>query len=247
MLPLLLTGNANVWFSASTWSGKSYKQLCNALKKQFHMESDIWLLRQQLLNRKQLPNEMVAPFAFEIRKLCQSLDLSTEENMNSLFNGLKPQLKNYVILQWLKTFLEAETHAKLHEALLDDKPKDRTDEILSALAKLKGMEEPKIAVYYTPFTNSNTLRGGGGGGETRQFSSGDGSINGDPSKINIGEVAELNTIGIFKEVNVQKAHREIGDNTVSAKKNHEETKSIGNKLVIRYNNAVQKELIQERK
>lgn len=53
MLPLLLTGNANVWFSASTLSGKTYDQLCDALRKQFYTESDVWLLRQQLLNRKQ--------------------------------------------------------------------------------------------------------------------------------------------------------------------------------------------------
>lgn len=160
MLPLLLTGNANVWFSAATLSGKSYDQLCEALKKQFHTESDIWLLRQQLLNRKQLPNETVAQFAFEIRKLCQRLDLSAEESVNSLLNGLRPELKNYVILQRPKTFSEAETHAKLREALPDEKPKDRTDEILSALAKLKSTEEPKIAAYNAPFTNSNTPRVG---------------------------------------------------------------------------------------
>ena len=53
MLPLLLTGNANVWFSASTLSSLPYDQLCEALKKQFHTESDICLLRQQLLNKKQ--------------------------------------------------------------------------------------------------------------------------------------------------------------------------------------------------
>ena len=46
VLPFLLTGNANVWFSASPHlAGKTYDQLCKALVRQFLSESDIWLLR----------------------------------------------------------------------------------------------------------------------------------------------------------------------------------------------------------
>lgn len=65
-----------------------------------------------------------------------------------------------MILQRPKTFAEAETHAKLCEALPEEKPKDRTDEILSALANLKETDEPKIAAYNAPFTNSNSPREG---------------------------------------------------------------------------------------
>ena len=160
MLPLLLTGNANVWFSTSALSSATFEQLSDALKKQFHTESDVWLLRQQLLNKKQAPNETVAQFASEIRKLCQRLNVPTEESVNYLLNGLKPELKNYVILHRPKTFAEAETHAKLREALPEAKPKDRTDEILNALAKMKNSEEPKIAAYNAPFTTSQAPRAG---------------------------------------------------------------------------------------
>ena len=70
VLPFLLTGNANVWFSASLHlAGKTYDQLCTALMKQFLSESDIWLLRKQLLNKKQTENESVAQFASKTRKL----------------------------------------------------------------------------------------------------------------------------------------------------------------------------------
>lgn len=158
ILPLLLTGNANVWFSALTLSGKPYDQLCDSLRKQFYTESDVWLLRQQLLNRKQSPSETVAQFASEIRKLCQRLDILPAESVNYLLNGLKLELKNYVILQRPKTFAEAETHAKLREALPEEKPKDRTNEILSILEKLKATDEPKIAAYNAQFTDSNSQR-----------------------------------------------------------------------------------------
>ena len=161
MLPLLLKGNANVWFSATTLPDTTYEKLCEALKTQFHTESDVWLLRQQLLNRKQTQNETVAQFTSEIRKLCQRLQVSAEESVNYLLNGLRPELKNYVILQRPKTFAEAETHAKIREAIPETKTGDRTDEILRALAELKS-SEPKIAAYNTaynaPFATGNNPR-----------------------------------------------------------------------------------------
>ena len=56
-----------------------------------------------------------------------------------------------------KTFLEAETCAKLKEAtLLDEKPLDRTEEILSALSKLKSTGELKVAAYNEQFATDDT-------------------------------------------------------------------------------------------
>ena len=158
IFPLLLTANANVWLSASPHlAGKTYDQLCEALIKQFLSESDIWLLRQQLLNKKQTENERVVQFASEIRKLCLRLDLPVEESVHFFINGLKPELKNYIVLQRPKTFFEAETCAKLKEAiLLDEKPLDRTEKILSALSKLRSTDELKVAASNEQFATHNT-------------------------------------------------------------------------------------------
>ena len=90
VLPLLLTGNPNVWFSASPHlTGKTYDQLCVALIKQFLSESDIWLLRQQLLNKKQTENESVAQFASEKRKLCFALRSTSREKRTFLYKRPK--------------------------------------------------------------------------------------------------------------------------------------------------------------
>ena len=157
-LPHLLTGNANVWFSAPAHlAGKTYDQLCEALIRQFLSESDIWLLRQQLLNKRQTENESVAQFASEIRKLCLRLDLLVEESVHFVINGLKPELKSYVLLQRPKTFFEAQTFAKLKEAIpLYESPLYRTEEILSALSKLKSTGELKVAAYNEQFATDNT-------------------------------------------------------------------------------------------
>ena len=154
----MLTGNANVWFSAPAHlAGKTYDQLCEALIRQFLSESDIWLLRQQLLNKRQTENESVAQFASEIRKLCLRLDLLVEESVHFVINGLKPELKSYVLLQRPKTFFEAQTFAKLKEAIpLYESPLYRTEEILSALSKLKSTGELKVAAYNEQFATDNT-------------------------------------------------------------------------------------------
>ena len=79
---------------------------------QFYNESDRWLLRQKLSNRKQTENESVTEFASEIRQLCQRLNVPAEESVNYLLNGLKPELRSYAMLQRPKTFAEVEIHAK---------------------------------------------------------------------------------------------------------------------------------------
>ena len=87
------------------------------------------------------------------------LDLPVEGSVHFFINGLKPELKNYVLLQRPKTFFEAETCAKLKEALLlDEKPLDRTEEILIALsiAKSRSTGELKVAAYYKQFKIDNT-------------------------------------------------------------------------------------------
>lgn len=66
---------------------------------QFYNESDRWLLRQKLSNRKQTENESVTEFASEILQLCQRLNVPAEESVNNLLNGLKPELRSYAMLQ----------------------------------------------------------------------------------------------------------------------------------------------------
>ena len=85
------------------------------------------------------------------------LDLPVEESVHFFINGLKPELKNYVVLQRPKAFFEAETCAKLEEALiLDEKPLDRTEEILRALLKSRSTGELKVAAYNEQFKTDNT-------------------------------------------------------------------------------------------
>lgn len=161
--PLSLTGNANVWFNTTPGlSGKDFEHLAQALKTQFHSDSDVWLLRQKLNERKQLPSETVSEFAAAIRRLAQRINLPRSECINYFIQGLRADLKNFVILQRPTSFEEAEMHAKLKESVPDPKPTDRTDEILKALAQLHEKSDPKpkpaiaAADRFHPFSDKAT-------------------------------------------------------------------------------------------
>ena len=94
--PLSLTGNANVWFNTTPGlSGKNFEYLATVLKTQFHSDSDVWLLRQKLNERKQLPSETVSEFAAAIRRLAQRINLPHSESINHFIQGLRPDLKNF--------------------------------------------------------------------------------------------------------------------------------------------------------
>lgn len=150
LFPMCLRGAAKSWFQSATHlAGKPYDQLCDALIRKFHTESDIWLLEQQLTNKNQLPSESITQYATRIRTLCQRLGTSDDEHKRNFLTGLRPEIRNYVMLQRPKTLDEAETLAKMKEALPDEKSADKTEEILKLLkAKL---DEPKVAAYNVPF------------------------------------------------------------------------------------------------
>ena len=153
-LPLFLTGSASIWFNTTPeLNGRSYAVLSEALKKQFHSESDIWLLRQQLNDTKQLATEPVSTFAAKIRRLCQRINLPRSESINYFIQGLRPHIKNYVLLQRPGTFEDAEMHAKLKESLPEQEKTDRTDEILRALAKLQQTTDNKLTPPLAAFGN----------------------------------------------------------------------------------------------
>ena len=72
-----------------------------------------------------LPSETVSEFAAAIRRLAQRINLPRSECINYFIQGLRADLKNFVILQRPTSLEEAEMHAKLKESVPDPKPMDR--------------------------------------------------------------------------------------------------------------------------
>ena len=135
-LPLYLTGNASIWFNTTpALAHQTFEKLSEALRKQFHSASDIWLLRQKVYDRKQLPLEPVSDFAATIRRMGQRVGLTQAECITTFIQNLRPELKNYVLLQ------------------RPERSTDRTDEILNALAKLQTQTPTPVVAAYMPPSN----------------------------------------------------------------------------------------------
>lgn len=163
-LPFYLTSNASIWFNTTPGlAGKIFKYLADALKKQFHSESDVWLLKQKLHDRKQRHDESVADFAATISRLCQRIGSPPDDCVTIFIRNLRPELRNYVLLQRPDSLEGAEMHARLRESLPDPKPPDRFDELLDAIKTLqtapKWKPMPVVAAYATPSNHyDNTPR-----------------------------------------------------------------------------------------
>ena len=154
--PLHLLGNASVWFNTTPdLADKSYQDMTDALQRQFHSDSDLWLLRQKLNERKQLPTETVTTYAADIRRTCRRIDLPRSEWVNHFIQGLKPVLKSYVMLQRPQTLEEAENHARLKEST-PDPTSDKMDQVLSILTKQA--HNPTVAAY-NPVVSSGPSTG----------------------------------------------------------------------------------------
>ena len=135
-LPLHLEEYASVWFNSNACLlGKSYEELTKALKNQFHSASTIWRLRQELYQKEQLPTESVFRYAVDIRRLCHRLELPLSEYVHHFVKGLRPEIKEFVILEQPETLSRAEELAKLKKAVLSMKD-DRIDHLLGDMTPL---------------------------------------------------------------------------------------------------------------
>ena len=135
-LPLHLEGYASAWFNSNACLlGKSYEELTKALKNQFHSASTIWRLRQELYHKEQFPTESVFRYAADIRRLCHRLELPLSEYVHHFVKGLRPEIKEFVILEQPETLSRAEELAKLKEAVLSMKD-DRIDQLLEDMTPL---------------------------------------------------------------------------------------------------------------
>lgn len=124
-LPLSLVGPANIWFSSLEPSSyPSFPDLARLLREKFNSPASLWLVRQQLDQRKMGPTESVATYSADIRRQCQQLRIPKAEWVHILLRGLRPDLRSYLVLQQPQTYEEAEQMATLKEAvsLPDTKP-----------------------------------------------------------------------------------------------------------------------------
>ena len=116
--PLSLTGSALIWYSTiDKTQFTNLEGLIKTFRERFLSTTDNWLLRNELAKRKQGANESLSDYAVDIRKRCQRLLIPPVEQLHVFVQGLKEELRNYVVLQQPQNLEEAENFAKIKNSV----------------------------------------------------------------------------------------------------------------------------------
>ena len=116
-LPLFLKKHASVWFKTLTEAdeNESFQVLSQKLISHFESKVTLWQLRQKLEERRQLLGETVADYYYDILSFCSRLNLPKSEWLYCFVRGLRPEIREHVILQQPPDFESALNIAKLKE------------------------------------------------------------------------------------------------------------------------------------
>jgi len=152
-LPLSLNGTAEVWYSTLDKSKfNSFDQLVQLFRARFLSPTANWVLRQELGQRRQGTTESLNTYTADIRKRCQRLGIPLSEELHYFINGLRPTLRNYVILQQPTTMEEAENAARIKDSLTEPtNPSLTVADVLALQTNLvKELEQKKLLAQPHP-------------------------------------------------------------------------------------------------
>lgn len=123
-LPLYLKGHASAWFKTlESPDEKSFAELSAALIHHFASGASEWRVRQALGQRRQLEKETVADYSYSLRTHCARLNLPRTEWTHYFVQGLRPEIREYVVLQQPDSLEAAENFAKLKESVVSSSEK----------------------------------------------------------------------------------------------------------------------------
>ena len=126
-LPLYLKGHAIAWFkSLGNVDGKTFDQLKALMVEHVASGASTWRIRQTLGQRHELEKEPVSEYSYGVRTHCARLNLPTSEWTHYFVQGLKPEIRKYVILQQPQSYEAAENYTKLKESVLASSDKPQT-------------------------------------------------------------------------------------------------------------------------
>ena len=134
-LPLYLKGNASAWFKCLQGADEmTFDELSTAMINHFASRATQWRIRQSLSQLRQLEKQSVTDYSHNVRTLCAWLSLPRTEWIHYFIRGLRPEIRDYVILQQPNHLDEAENFAQLKEFVLtssDETPTSNAQQLLA--------------------------------------------------------------------------------------------------------------------
>ena len=124
-LPLFLKRQASVWFKTLSGSENfTFEVLSKKLIAHFESSVTLWQVRQKLEERRQLLGETVADYYYDILSFCSRLNLPKREWLYFFVRGLRPEIRDHVILQQPTDVDSALNFARLKELVTLGKSKN---------------------------------------------------------------------------------------------------------------------------
>ena len=124
-LPLFLKRQASVWFKTLSGSENfTFEVLSKKLIAHFESSVTLWQVRQKLEERRQLLGETVADYYYDILSFCSRLNLPKSEWLYCFVRGLRPEIRDHVILQQPTDVDSALNFARLKELVTLGKSKN---------------------------------------------------------------------------------------------------------------------------
>ena len=124
-LPLFLKKHASSWFKTLSGSENfTFEVLSRKLISHFESSVTLWQVRQKLAERRQLLEETVADYYYDILSFCSSLNLPKSEWLYCFVRGLRPKIRGHVILQQPTDVDSALNFARLKELVTLGKSKN---------------------------------------------------------------------------------------------------------------------------
>ena len=163
-LPLFLKKHASVWFKTLTEAdeNESFQVLSQKLISHFESKVTLWQLRQKLEERRQLLGETVADYYYDILSFCSRLNLPKSEWLYCFVRGLRPEIREHVILQQPPDLESALNIAKLKELVTLSRKSNNGQEVENfeelqsdpTEEEIKQSVADKFTVWSTDFQNN---------------------------------------------------------------------------------------------
>ena len=114
-----------MWFKTLSGSENfTFEVLSQKLIAHFESSVTLWQVRQKLEERRQLLGETVADYYYDILSFCSRLNLPKSEWLYCFVRGLRPEIRDHVILQQPTDVDSALNFARLKELVTLGKSKN---------------------------------------------------------------------------------------------------------------------------
>ena len=133
----------------------SMPSIFEALNNRFGLQSKNIMMRLQELNRKQQPHESVAAYSKDMLSIMERLQMKDDAaNINQYLQGLKPEIRDQMLLMKPTSLRDAELNALLLEKSLETSPETQLLASLKSLTSDIQKEHAKVVASATAAANS---------------------------------------------------------------------------------------------